>query len=106
MHLWRPSNFENDTSDNPHFPSLEGPPAIAKVKQAVSSPNLKEPFRSSIQAIPDNSPFWVSQLRYWDTIPWDRTKMITLVGDAAHAVLPGRSFYSPFTSHPSDHTPY
>lgn len=102
MHLWRPSELESDNDTHPQFPSLEGPAAIAKVKDAISSPDLKEPFRSSIQAIPDDSPFWVSQLRYWDTVPWDRSKMVTLVGDAAHAVLPGRILLSSAPKHPTD----
>ncbi|KAK0723491.1 hypothetical protein B0T26DRAFT_750755 [Lasiosphaeria miniovina] len=70
---------------------LEGAAAIAKAKAMTTDPNISEPFRSAIHLIPDNANFTVTQLRYWETVPWDnKGGRVTLLGDAAHCVLPGR----------------
>ncbi|KAK3389565.1 putative monooxygenase [Podospora didyma] len=69
---------------------LVGQEAIAKTK-ALTGPDVSEPFRSAIEWIPDNANFFISQLRYWVTVPWDnRRGRVALVGDAAHCLLPGR----------------
>jgi hypothetical protein len=44
-----------------------------------------EPFRSVLQSIPSEAPFWHNRLTSWPTQPWDnRNGTVTLAGDAAH----------------------
>jgi hypothetical protein len=67
--------------------------AIAKVKAVTADiPIISEPFRSAIQSIPRGSNLFVSQLRYWATVPWDnRGGRVALAGDAAHSMIPSKS---------------
>lgn len=70
----------------------EGLESIRKMKDATSLELFKEPFYSAIQSIPEDSkPVFLRQLRYWPTIPWDnRGGRVTLIGDAAHCILPSK----------------
>ena len=82
--MWREAEVETCT----------GPEAIAKVKaKAAQCPTIAEPFRSAIDSIPESASFLVTQMRYWVTAPWDnRNGRVTLIGDAAHSLLPGELF--------------
>jgi hypothetical protein len=73
--------------------SCQGPEAIARMKAATSRDSFSEPFYSSIHHMAENSsPVFMRQLQYWPTVPWDnRAGRMTLVGDAAHCMLPSRS---------------
>ncbi|ESK85483.1 fad binding domain-containing protein [Moniliophthora roreri MCA 2997] len=50
-----------------------------------------DPFRSIWEAVPDDAPVWHNRMSSWPTEEWDnRNGRFTLVGDAAHAMLPHR----------------
>lgn len=66
----------------------EGAEAIAHVK-SLSQDLRDPPFRTAILGIPDGSQVFISQLRYWATVPWNiRGTRVVLAGDAAHSMLP------------------
>ncbi|KAK4197019.1 hypothetical protein QBC40DRAFT_233194 [Triangularia verruculosa] len=70
---------------------ITGDEASELVKRRAIEANLAEPFRSAILEAPRDATFFVSQLKYWVTVPWDgRGGRVTLAGDAAHALLPAR----------------
>ncbi|KAK0648396.1 hypothetical protein B0T16DRAFT_115082 [Cercophora newfieldiana] len=72
--------------------SCEGGEAISKMKAATTPDFFNEPFYSAVQQISeDSSTVFLRQLQYWPTTPWDnRGGRVTLVGDAAHCMLPNR----------------
>ncbi|KAK0621957.1 hypothetical protein B0T17DRAFT_535466 [Bombardia bombarda] len=66
-----------------------GEEAIAKVRSVTADATICEPFRSAIHEIPIETEYYVSQLMYWPTTPWDsHGGRVTLIGDAAHSMLP------------------
>jgi len=72
---------------------LEGDEAISRIK-AISQDLKDPPFFTAIQRIPSGSKVFITQLHYWDTIPWDsRGSRVVIAGDAAHAMLPSTSKY-------------
>lgn len=56
--------------------------------------DLAEPFRSAVQLIPNDTKIWHDKMHYWITEPWDnRYGRVTLVGDAAHPMMPCKLDY-------------
>ncbi|KAK5662465.1 hypothetical protein OQA88_8376 [Cercophora sp. LCS_1] len=47
---------------------------------------LAYPFKESFTSIPRGTKFWHARLTYWPTKPWDGGGLVTLAGDAAHAM--------------------
>jgi len=74
-------------------PGCEGVEAIRKMKAATKPESISEPMYSAVQRIPEEShPVFLRQLQYWPTVPWDnRDGRVTLIGDAAHCILPSES---------------
>jgi len=62
------------------------------MKEATSADLFNEPFYSAVQWMPeDSNPVFLRQLQYWPTVPWDnRGGRVTLIGDAAHCILPSK----------------
>lgn len=51
--------------------------------------HFAEPWKSAFLWVPDGTPFPCSNLTYWETCPWDNQRgVVTLAGDAAHAMPP------------------
>ncbi|KAK4228081.1 hypothetical protein QBC38DRAFT_476124 [Podospora fimiseda] len=78
--------------NEPFIQFQTGEAAITRMKQVLDKLNLAEPFRSAVEETPEDSNFFLSQMHYWPTKPWDEKgkRRITLAGDAAHALLPAR----------------
>ena len=65
--------------------TLSGSAIIADMKKRAEA--CADPYRSIIQAIPDDTKAWHNRLSYWGTQPWDNLGgKVTLAGDAAHAM--------------------
>jgi 2-polyprenyl-6-methoxyphenol hydroxylase-like FAD-dependent oxidoreductase len=61
--------------------------ALAKKKAA----SIAEPFRTAVQAIPDDTILSYSDINSWVAQPWDTHQgRVTLAGDAAHPMPPYR----------------
>ncbi|KAK0610786.1 hypothetical protein B0T14DRAFT_314127 [Immersiella caudata] len=60
------------------------------MKAAMSRESFCEPFYSAVHCMAEeSSPVFMRQLQYWPTVSWDnRGGGVTLVGDAAHCMLP------------------
>ncbi|EEB94008.1 hypothetical protein MPER_07259 [Moniliophthora perniciosa FA553] len=66
----------------------EGSAVLARAK-CIARKWLCEPFCSIWEAVPDDAQAWCSRLNSWPTEEWDnRNGRVTLVGDAAHPMLP------------------
>lgn len=63
--------------------ALSGSAIIEDMKRRAKA--FADPYRTIIQAIPDQTPAWHNRLSYWPTQPWDNLGgRVTLAGDAAH----------------------
>jgi hypothetical protein len=67
--------------------NLQGEEAIRYIKDNNSG--LCEPIKSAIDWTPDGSPCNIDEMKYWVPVPWENhSGRVTLVGDAAHPMLP------------------
>ncbi len=70
--------------------------ALEHIKEKARAGELGEPFMSFIEATPEGTTCTVDEMRYWIPVPWTKyAGKVTLAGDAAHPMLPCKSFYSP-----------
>lgn len=60
---------------------------LKRLKSHVARDGWAEPYRSTIEWIPEDTPVLKDRLNIWKTQPWDnRNGRVTLCGDAAHAM--------------------
>ncbi|KAK7052878.1 hypothetical protein VNI00_004198 [Paramarasmius palmivorus] len=72
------------------IPNIGSKPEILR-KAKAQAQRFGEPFRSIWNAVPDDAPVWYNRLSSWPTEEWDnRNGTVTLIGDAAHPMLPHR----------------
>ncbi|CZR67712.1 uncharacterized protein PAC_17611 [Phialocephala subalpina] len=74
MQTWR--------SDEPT--GLEGDNILPAMYEAGK--DFGYPFNEVFATIPSNTKVWHNRLSYWPTKPWDGKGLVTLAGDAAHAM--------------------
>lgn len=69
--------------------TLSNAERLALVKQKAAS--IAEPFRTAVQAVPDDVVMTYSDINSWTAQPWDtHGGRVTLAGDAAHPMPPYR----------------
>jgi hypothetical protein len=74
MQTWR--------SDEPT--GLEGDNILPAMYEAGK--DFGYPFNEVFATIPSDTKVWHNRLSYWPTKPWDGKGLVTLAGDAAHAM--------------------
>lgn len=91
-----------DPSSDPK--PLRGAAAIEHIKATTDlgpeSADVCEPFRSAIAWTPEGSECYVDEMRYWVPVSWANNTFggrVTLVGDAAHPMLPCEFLLAPAT---------
>ncbi|ESK87238.1 fad binding domain-containing protein [Moniliophthora roreri MCA 2997] len=74
-----------------HIPADQGGPGVLERAKGIARIRFCEPFRSIWEAVPEGAQVWCNRLSSWPTEEWDnRNGRVTLVGDAAHPMLPHR----------------
>ncbi|KAK7052879.1 hypothetical protein VNI00_004199 [Paramarasmius palmivorus] len=84
------NEYEGFYTTTTEISNIGSKPEILRRAKAQAQ-KFAEPFRSIWNAVPDNALVWHNRLSSWPTEEWDnRNGTVTLIGDAAHPMLPHR----------------